>query len=159
MRWFAAALATGLAVGLLVAADDPGAARATAGDEQAIRELLGHLEREWNAHDMTAFSARLAEDVDVVNRFGHWMKGRTEVKWHLVGLHASPFRDHLVGRSSTVERVRFLTPDVAVAHERTKEETGQSVRTYVLQRRDGRWWIQSADIADVRTPGALPSSK
>ena len=141
------------AIGLFVAADDPGVA-GRGEDEKAIRALIERLGKAWNAHDMKGFSADLAEDVDVVNRFGHWMSGRAEVEAHLIGLHASPYRDHLVDRSSKVERVRFLTPDVAVAHERAKEEAGQSVRTYVLQKRDGRWRVQSADIAEQKAPPA-----
>ena len=141
------------AIGLFVAVDDPVAA-GRGEDEEAIRALIEQLGKAWNAHDIKGFSAHLAEDVDVVNRFGRWMSGRAEVEAHLIGLHASPYRDHLVDRSSKVERVRFLTPDVAVAHERAKEEAGQSVRTYVLQKRDGRWWVQSADIAEQKAPPA-----
>jgi uncharacterized protein (TIGR02246 family) len=154
MTSFAVVVTTVLAVGLLLGADEPrpGTPAAREGDEKVIRELIGRLAEEWNNHDMKAFSARLAEDADVINRFGHWMKGRAEIEKHLIGLHASPYRDKLVDRSSKVEQVRFLTPDVAIAHERANESTGQSVRSYVLQKRDGRWWIQSADITEVRTP-------
>jgi uncharacterized protein (TIGR02246 family) len=155
MRLLGGLVATVLIVGLLNAADDPlrGApAKDKQSEEQAIRTLLADLEKAWNAHNIKAFMAQIAEDADVVNRFGLWMKGRADVEKHLVELHASPFRDHLVNRSSQVEQVRFITPDVAVAHERTKEESGQSVRTYVLQKRDGRWWVQSADIVQQGTP-------
>jgi uncharacterized protein (TIGR02246 family) len=141
-----------LVLGMLGAADEPRAARD--GDEKAIREMLGRLEARWNAHDVKAFMADFAEDADTVNRFGLWLKGRAEIEKHLVELHASPFRDHLVGRSSTVEQIRFLTPDLAVVHERTREESGRSVRTYVVQKRDGRWWVQSADITQEGGPPA-----
>jgi uncharacterized protein (TIGR02246 family) len=143
-----------VSVGLLLGAGEPqrGAATAPDRDEQAIRTLLQQLEQRWNAHDMKTFVAHLAEDADVVNRFGHWMKGRAEIERHLVALHASPFRNHLVDRSSHVETIRFITPDVALAHERTKEESGESIRAYVLQKRDGRWWIQSADVTQVGKP-------
>ena len=150
--WVVVVLAAS-AIGLFVAADDPGAAGRRE-DEKAIRALLEQLGKSWNAHDIKGFSAHLAEDVDVVNRFGHWMSGRAEVEAHLTALHASPYRDHLVDRSSKVERVRFLAPDVAVAHERAKEEAGQSVRTYVLQKREGRWRVQSADITEEKAPPA-----
>ena len=95
---------------------------------------------------MKEFSARLAENADVVNRFGQWMRGRSAIRDHLIGLHGSPFRAQLESRSSRIEQVRFLTPDIALAHELTDERTGKSVRTYVLQKRDGQWWIESADI-------------
>jgi hypothetical protein len=70
----------------------------------------------------------------------------------MIALHASPFRDHLVGRSSKVEKIRFLKPDVAVAHERTNEQTGRSVRTYVLQKLNGQWWVESADVIQEGNP-------
>jgi uncharacterized protein (TIGR02246 family) len=144
-------------LGLLIAADDPrpgDRSAAREADETAIQALLRQMGEEWNAHNMKDFATHLAEDADTVNRLGQWMKGRVEIEKHLVGLHASPFRDHLVGRSSKVEQIRFLTPEVAVAHERTNEETGRSVRTYVLQKRDGRWWVQSADVIQEGQPPA-----
>jgi uncharacterized protein (TIGR02246 family) len=156
MRSITAVVAAMLVVGLILGADGPRpATQATAqdGDEKEIRALLGQLGEEWNRHDMKAFSARLAEDANVVNRFGQWMKGRVEIEKHLVELHAMPFRDSLSSRSSKVEQVQFLTPDVAVAHERTDEGKGQSVRTYVLQKQGGKWLIRSADIIQV---GTLP---
>ena len=64
----------------------------------------------------------------------------------MIGLHKSAFRAQLESRSSQIEQVRFLTPDVALAHELTDERTGKSVRTYVLQKRDGQWLIEFADI-------------
>jgi uncharacterized protein (TIGR02246 family) len=155
MRLLGGLVAAVLMVGLLNAADDPHRgtlAKDKQSDEKAIRALLADLEKAWNAHDIKTFMTPFAQDADVVNRLGLWMKGRAEVEKHLIGLHASPFRDHLVNRSSQVEQVRFITADVAVAHERTKEEAGQSVRTYVLQKRDGRWWVQSSDITEEGAP-------
>ncbi len=146
---------TVLLVGLLTAADDPkpgAVVGAAAADEQVIQALICKMGEEWNKHDLPSFVSQLAEDADTVNRFGKWMKGRAEIEKHLLVLHSSPYRDHLAGRSSKVEQIRFLTPDVAVAHERTIEETGRSVRTYVLQKRDGKWWIQSADIIQEADP-------
>jgi uncharacterized protein (TIGR02246 family) len=149
MKPLASVIAAVLMAGLCLAADDPKPTSRDGSndvDEKAIRALLGDLEEKWNKHEMKGFSERLAEDADVVNRFGQWIRGRTEIEKHLVGLHASPYRDMLGSRKSTVEQVRFLTPDVALAHELTEERTGHSLRTYVLQKREGRWWIQSASI-------------
>jgi uncharacterized protein (TIGR02246 family) len=138
-------------VGLLIAAGDPRPVlqeTTKEGDEKAIHRLLRDLGEKWNKHEMKEFSAHLAENADVVNRFGQWMRGRSAIREHLIGLHGMPLRAQLESRSSTVEQVRFLTPDVAVAHELTDELTGKSVRTYVLQKRDGQWWIESADIIE-----------
>jgi len=155
MKLLTSVLAAVVTVGLLIAAGDPRPALQDAtkeGDEQTIRALLRDLEENWNRHEMKAFSARLGENADVVNRFGQWMKGRPAILKHLTGLHESPFRPQLESRSSKIEQVRFLGPDVALAHELTEERTGKSVRTYVLQKRDGKWWIESADINQVGQP-------
>ena len=152
MRLLTSVFAAVVALGVLIAAGDPRPVLHDAtqeGDEKTIRALLRELEEKWNQHEMEAFSARLAENADVVNRFGQWMKGRAAILEHLVGLHKSPFRAQLESRSSKIEQVRFLTPDVALAHELTEERTGKSVRTYVLQKRDGHWWIESADITQL----------
>jgi uncharacterized protein (TIGR02246 family) len=149
MRSIALAVAAFVTVGLLIAAGAPGPGfkdTTTEIDEKAIRTLLRDLGEEWNKHEMNGFSARLGENADVVNRFGQWMKGRAAITEHLIALHKSAFRAQLESRSSQIEQVRFLNPEVAVAHELTDEKTGKSVRTYVLQKRDGQWWIESADI-------------
>jgi uncharacterized protein (TIGR02246 family) len=149
MRSITSAVAAFVTVGLLIAAGDPGPGlrhTTTENDEKAIRTLLLDLGQEWNKHEMKGFSAHLGENADVVNRFGQWIKGRAAILEHLIALHKMPFRAQLESRSSQIEQVRFLTPDVAVAHEITDEKTGKSVRTYVLQKRDGQWWIESADI-------------
>ena len=149
MRSLTLTVATFVTVGLLIAAGAPGAGlrdATTEKDEKAIRTLLRDLAEQWNKHEMKAFTARLGENADVVNRFGQWMKGRAAIREHLIGLHKMPFRAQLESRSSQIEQVRFLTPDVAVAHELTDERPGKSVRTYVLQKRQGQWWIESADI-------------
>jgi uncharacterized protein (TIGR02246 family) len=146
-------LAAAIAVGLCIAAGNPRSAGEDAtkvGDEKAIRALLHDLGEEWNKHEVKDFSARLGENADVVNRFGQWMKGRAAICEHLIGLHKSAFRAQLESRSSQIEQVRFLTPDVALAHELADEATGKSVRTYVLQKRNEQWWIESADIIQKR---------
>ncbi|HEX3450321.1 MAG TPA: SgcJ/EcaC family oxidoreductase [Isosphaeraceae bacterium] len=149
MKSLTLVIAAVVSVGLFIAAGDPrpGAPDATKeGDEKTIRALLHDLGEEWNKHEMKEFTARMGENADAVNRFGQWMKGRAAIREHLITLHGSPIRPMLESRSSKIEQVRFLTPDVALAHELTDEKTGKSVRTYVLQKRDGQWWIESADI-------------
>jgi hypothetical protein len=59
-----------------------------------------------------------------------------------------------VERSSQIAQVRFLTPEIALVHERVAEKTGKSLRTYVFQKRGGRWTVESADvIQEQAVPG------
>jgi uncharacterized protein (TIGR02246 family) len=111
---------------------------------------------DWNAHDMKPFASHFADDGDAVNRFGQWFRGRAKIEDHLTGLHASPFRDQLVGRTSTVEAVRFITPGVAVAHESVKDKTSQYVMTYVLSKKGSRWLVDSVTVSVVGNPGDGP---
>jgi uncharacterized protein (TIGR02246 family) len=156
MKWFLGVFSGLLVLGSLVAAGPRGWAQAAghAGDEAEIRALLQQLGEAWNKHDVKAFMTPMAEDVDAVNRFGQWYRGRTALEKHLKELHGAPFRDMLVDRSSRIEQVRLLTPEVALAHERVQEKAGRSIRTYVLQKREGRWWVQSADVIQE---GNLPA--
>jgi uncharacterized protein (TIGR02246 family) len=122
-------------------------------DEKAIRSLIARMAEDWNKHDMKSFMSQFTDQGDVVNRFGQMYKGRARVTQHLTMLHASPFRDRLAGRDSTVESVRLITPDVAVAHERCKEAEGGSRRSYVLAKKDGRWKVESCTIVAISAPG------
>jgi uncharacterized protein (TIGR02246 family) len=125
-------------------------------DEKAIRSLIARMLEEWNQHDMKSFSSNFADDGDSVNRFGHWLRGRAKIEEHLIELHASPFRDRLAGRTSEFEAVRFITPDVAVAHESVKDRTSQYIMTYVLSKKDGRWKVESITVSVLGNPGQGP---
>ena len=126
-------------------------------DEKAIRSLIARMVEDWNKHDMKSFSSQFTDDGDSVNRFGQWFRGRAKIEEHLIELHASPFRDQLVGRTSEVQEVRFITPDVAVAHESVKDRTSQYVMTYVLSKRDGRWKVESVTVSVIGNAGPGPS--
>ena len=125
-------------------------------DEKAIRSLIARMVEDWNKHDMKSFSSHFAADGDSVNRFGQWFRGRAKIEEHLIELHASPFRDQLVGRTSEVEVVRFITTDVAVAHESVKDSTSRYIMTYVLSKKDGRWKVESVTVSVIGNPGQGP---
>ena len=125
-------------------------------DEKAIRSLIARMVEDWNKHDMKSFSSHFADDGDSVNRFGQWFRGRAKIEEHLIELHASPFRDQLVGRTSEVEVVRFITPEVAVAHECVKDGTSRNIMTYVLSKKDGRWKVESVTVSVIGNPGQGP---
>src|SRR5690349_14275354 len=80
-----------MAVGLLAAVDTsnfslpglPAAERDRAAEEQAIRTLLGQLQEAWSRRDMTAFTAHFAQDANLVDRHGPWVRHRTEIAEHL----------------------------------------------------------------------------
>jgi uncharacterized protein (TIGR02246 family) len=125
-------------------------------DEKAVRSLIARMVDDWNKHDIKSFASHFAADGDSVNRFGQWFRGRARIEEHLTELHASPLRGQLVGRTSEVEVVRFITPDVAVAHERVKDKKAQYIMTYVLSKNEGRWKVESVTVSVIGNPGQGP---
>jgi uncharacterized protein (TIGR02246 family) len=125
-------------------------------DEKAIRSLIARMAEDWNKHDMKAFASHFTDDAHTINRFGQWFKGRTKHELHLTRLHKTPIRDQLDGRTSEVKDVRFITPDVAMAHEIAREKTAKTIRTYVLSKKAGQWKVESSTISVIADAGEGP---
>jgi len=130
-------------------------------DEAAIRQTVMGLQEAWNRHDMRAFANLFAEDADFVNVAGAWWKGRAEIEQKHRAAHATMFHDSTL----SVEEVdvRFLTPDIAIAHVLTalvgqKMADGtvvpprRALLTQVLQKQSGKWMIVASHNTDVRPP-------
>ena len=81
---------------------------------EAIETIVRRLEAAWNAMDGEAFAAPFAENADFVNIVGEHARGRLAI----AAGHEAIFRDFYAGSTTrlTVESVRQLRPDVALAH-------------------------------------------
>jgi uncharacterized protein (TIGR02246 family) len=127
-------------------------------DEKAVRNAIAGLVQSWNSHDMKSFAQLCAEDCDYVNISGTDEKGRAEIERHHTEIHAGKYKDsHLTATSLTV---RFLRPDVALAHVGWevlygdgKKET--SFQTLVLTKEGNHWLIAAAH--NTLTSGPAPS--
>jgi uncharacterized protein (TIGR02246 family) len=118
-------------------------------DEAAIRQVQTQQAEAWNRHDARAYADLFAEDGDVVNVVGWWWQGRSEIERKLTEAFAVMFRESKL--SVTDVRVRFLTPEIALAHVRWTmtgakappgvAEPRQGIQTQVLQKRAGTWLI------------------
>jgi len=130
-------------------------------DEQAIAEIIGRTEAAWNRADAAAFCAAMAEDVDFINVLGEHHQGRDTVARGHQFIFSSIYKDSRV--RYTLERIRFVRPDVALAfihaklisrlpqnaiasaerQSRVDEEMHESNArpTMVLAKHDGRWQI------------------
>jgi uncharacterized protein (TIGR02246 family) len=116
-------------------------------DEQAIRDIAQRLEEGWNSGNGQAFAAPFAEDSDYVIVDGRHIKGR------LANAQGHQFIFDTIYRGSTntmrIESVRFIRPDVAIAHVRHHlkfSRDGQPAEshtrsTWVLTRDKGQWSI------------------
>jgi uncharacterized protein (TIGR02246 family) len=116
-------------------------------DEAAIRDVVQTRQQEaWNQHDAKAYAALFAEDGDLVNVVGWWWKGRKEIESKLTDAFAFVFRESTL--TITQADVRFLAPEIAVAHMRwtmtgaktppTIPEPREGIQTFVLQKLGGK---------------------
>jgi uncharacterized protein (TIGR02246 family) len=80
-------------------------------EDQAIRGVLATFYEGWNAHDLDKMVSVHAEDVDVINVFGQWHKGKAAIRNDLALVHAGPGRDSQ--RAHVVEKIRWLGTGIA----------------------------------------------
>jgi uncharacterized protein (TIGR02246 family) len=123
--------------------------RAQREDDAAIRQVQRRQAEAWNSHDAAAYASLFTLDGDVVNVVGWWWRGRAEIESKLRAAFALVFRDSKL--TITDVQVKFLTPEIAVAHVRwtmegAKTPTGipqprQGIQTQVLKKQAGTWLI------------------
>src|SRR5437867_5621844 len=131
--------------------------RAGKGDEAAIRELVRRYVDARERIDPQAVAALFTSDADQLVSSGQWRRGRDEV---VRGTMASS-RSTGGHRSITVESVRFLTRDVAIADGRydlTELAEGATRRmwtTLVVKRTADGWRV--AAIRNMLPAAPSPS--
>jgi uncharacterized protein (TIGR02246 family) len=138
-------------------------------DETAIRDVVQTRQQQaWNQHDAKAYAALFTEDGDVVNVVGWWWRGRTEIERKLTDAFAFVFRDSTL--TITQVNLRFLTPEIAVAHVRwtmtgaktppTVPEPREGIQTILLQTLGGNWMIAAFQntnyVPEVQFPKGPP---
>jgi len=96
-------------------------------DEAGIRDLIDGLVAGWNAQDGTAYARPFAADADFTNILGLRARGREAIARGHDEILATVFRGTTL--AATVDQVRFLRPDVAVADV-----------AFTLRQRDGTPW-------------------
>lgn len=118
-------------------------------DVAAVRAVVLQQADAWNRHDAAAYSALFTADCDVVNIVGWWWKSRAEMQAKLTRAFSSVFRDSTL--TFTDAQVKFLAPDIAVAHARWTmtgakmppgmPAPGAGIQTLVLTLHAGEWRI------------------
>ena len=130
-------------------------------DESAIRDLVGVRQQDaWNKHDAHAYADLFAEDGDVVNVVAWWWKGRAEIESNLTRMFASIFRESIL--TFTEVDVRFLTPDIAIAHARWRmtgarmppglPEPREGLQSLTVQKSNGKWLIAAFQNTNYAPP-------
>ncbi len=110
-------------------------------DEQAIIDLVAAYNDARETRDPAAIDALFTDDADQLVSSGEWRRGRdTLVKGMLGSSQRNPGT-----RTLTVETVRFVSDEVAIADARYEIAGADSVRkmwsTFLAKKEDGRWRI------------------
>ena len=82
--------------------------------EAEIRQVQTEQANAWNQHDAAAYANLFTEDGEVINVVGWWWKGRMEIQKKLTAAFAFVFKESTL--TITDVQVRFLTPEIAIAH-------------------------------------------
>ncbi|HET6527168.1 MAG TPA: SgcJ/EcaC family oxidoreductase [Balneolaceae bacterium] len=118
-------------------------------DKTEIRKTAMEQAVAWNHHDASAYAALFTENCDVVNVPGWRWKGRQELEKNLTAAFSSAFRNSRL--TITNIDIRFLSPDIAVAHARwtmtgakmppgiPKPEKG--IQTLIFVKKNDSWLI------------------
>ena len=166
MRRISAAAALLLAFALSAAAQGQSNAaepdsQATSQDEAAVRAIVKSLEDAWNAHDGKAFAAPFAADADYVVVNGAYAKGREAIEGGHTQILTTHYRESR--NAAAVKGVRFIRPDVAVAHvEWSLEATPgaekmRAMCSMVLTKDGGKWSIAAFHNTPITQGGGRPA--
>lgn len=123
-------------------------------DEAAIRQIVRQVQDGWNAHDGRAFAAPFAADADYVVVNGMRIKGRSAIAQGHVAIFTTIYKESQ--NTATIKSIRFLRPDVALAHVEWNLEVGPSgqkaraINTMVLTRESGKWSIAAFQNTPVQ---------
>ena len=163
MKRFAPALLFALALSAAAHGQTVSSPKNSAQDEAAIRAIIRGVEDAWNAHDGKAFAAPFAADADYVIVNGGYIRGRDAIEKGHVDLFSTLYKEsHNV---ATIKSVRFLRPDVAVAHVEWKLEfkaggetrKGHAMNTMVFTKENGKWSIAAFQNTPVQAQGGPPN--
>jgi len=109
-------------------------------DETAIKDLLARFYDGWNSHDAEKMVSVYADDIDHINAFGRWNKGKQAIKEDLIQFHAGAGKNSQ--KTYTIEKIRFLKADVAIVVVRSISSVG-NIGTYVLCKKSSAWLVVS----------------
>ncbi len=129
-------------------------------DEKALHEMVYHLEAAWNAADGQSFAEAFAEDADFIHILGGYYTGRAAIEAGQRMIFGTIYKGSTVRYS--VEKIRFLRPDVAVVSLRqylqfNEEGAASDLEarpTIIADKHDGKWQIAHLQNTRITEAGA-----
>jgi uncharacterized protein (TIGR02246 family) len=106
-------------------------------DEQGVRATIARFYEGWNEHNADKMVSAYAEDIDHIDVFGEWQKGRETLRKELARLHAGPLKTSQ--KTHQILKLRFLKPDVAVAQVSSHSINRDNIGTFVLEKQKEGW--------------------
>ena len=147
-------------------------------DEEAVRRLPQAFSDAWAKHDGHELAQIMADDVDFVTVATTYLHGRADFEKFHVRLLAGRFKRSSITPLETT--VRFLRPDMAVAHwswriegdrniDGTMRQPRYGMMTMVAEKRHGSWLVVVAqntnavlgippELQDIHTPIPIPGA-
>jgi uncharacterized protein (TIGR02246 family) len=130
-------------------------------DEAAVKQLGQAWQDAWNTHDMDALASLPAEDADFVHVGGRLLEGRKAFEDYHAKRHAMQFKESVW--TTTDVRVKFLKPDIALAHVHwgmkgdknpvgTPRQPRRGLFTWVVTKPRGGWLIRASHNTNIREP-------
>lgn len=104
-------------------------------EEQQIRGTMQMFFDGWNAHDVDKMVSVYADDIDHINVYGVWNKGKTAIRDDIARLHAAGLGAH---KEFTIEKIRMIKPDAAAIQVKAMSKTC-NLGTYVMSKQTGKW--------------------
>ena len=133
----------------------PGLAQKNTAEQKAIEAQVDAWFTSWNKHDFSDMKNYMATDCDFVNIVGmHW-KGREDVQYAHQAVHQTIFKDNPLEKRAVT--IRFLTPDVAVAHvvmhlmksyitpDGSRAGDNDALATFVFVKRKSVWMVEAVE--------------
>lgn len=146
---------------LMKAGEDAMRASSPRRGEEQIRDLVKWLEISWNSSASAGFATPFAEDADFINILGMHYNGRSSVEAGHRRIFDTIYKD---SRSTwSVEKVRFVRTDVAIAFVRVRLElcNGKVLEarpTLTLEKSVERWQIVAFQNTLIGEDGAIVTS-
>ena len=129
-------------------------------EERALHGIVYQLEAAWNAADSASFAALFAEDADFIHILGGYYTGRAAIEAGHRMIFGTIYKGSTVRYS--VEKIRFLRPDVAIIFLRQFlqfQEGGAATElearpTIIAEKVDGSWRIAAMQNTRITEVGA-----